>query len=87
MKVQAAAITRNGQAMVIVLVPLALAGNSGEADMAIERLQPAFGAAPVVLMAQKDDGSPVYYGPGDRIALLEDVPVEKMPWKSYDVGG
>ena len=42
--------------------PDALVASPGEADMAIEDLRPYFGGVPVVLMAQKDDGSPRYHG-------------------------
>jgi hypothetical protein len=34
-------------------------------------------------MAQKEDGTPVYYGEQDLIQMLEDVPIDKMPWKEY----
>lgn len=85
MQVQGAAISLQGRSFAIVLVGMELATNAGEADMAISTMQPAFGGVPVVLMAQKDDGSPVYYGDQDLVQLLADVPVEKMPWREYSV--
>ena len=83
MNVQAAAISLQGRNFAIVLSPMELIQAPGEADMAIDTLQPKFGGVPVVLMAQKEDGSPVYYGDQDLVRLLEDLPVDKMPWKEY----
>jgi hypothetical protein len=83
LKIQAAAISLQGVNFVIALVERDLLTRSGEADMAIDTLQPKFGDVPVILMAQKDDGSPVYYGEQDLVQALEDMPVEKMPWKEY----
>ena len=86
MKVQGAAISLAGQNFVVVLVGMDLVRNPGEADMAIDSMQPAFGGVPVILMAQNDKASPTYYGDQAIVALLADVPVEKMPWKEYTVG-
>jgi len=81
--VQAAAISLQGRNFAVVLAQLDLIHNSGEADLAIDTLQPKFGGVPVVLMAQKEDGTPVYYGDQDLVRSLEDLPVDKMPWKEY----
>ena len=83
MKVQAAAITLQGNKFIVAIARMDLIHNPGEADLAIDTLQPKFGGVPVVLMAQKEDGTPVYYGEQDLVASLEDLPVEKMPWKEY----
>ena len=85
MEVQAAAISIKQQNFVIVLVGMDMVKNSGEADMAIDSLQPKFGGARVVLMAQREDTSPVYFGDQDLVEALRDVPVSEMPWKSYAV--
>ena len=85
MDVQAAAISLNKHNFVIVLVGIDMVSNSGEADMAINTLEPKFGNAPVILMAQREDSSPVYYGDQDLVKALRDVPVDEMPWKSYAV--
>ena len=85
MDVQAAAISLQNNNFVIVLVSMDMASNSGEADMAIDSLQPKFGGVPVILMAQRDDGSPVYYGDQGLVSALRDVPVDDMPWKSYSI--
>ncbi|MEM9056627.1 MAG: hypothetical protein AAGD86_04070 [Pseudomonadota bacterium] len=83
MNVQAATISLHGNAFAVVLVPMELVNAPGEADMAIDALKPRFGGAPVVLMAQRDDGTPRYYGDEHLVHSLEGVPVDEMPWKDY----
>jgi hypothetical protein len=85
MKIQGAAISLQGVNFAIALVDMDLVNNHGEADMAIERISPSFGGVPVVLMAQKEDTSPVYYGDEDLVRSLADIPFDKMPWKEYTV--
>ncbi len=85
MEIQAAAISLAARNIVVVLAPLTLVDNPGEADLTIDTLQPKFGDVPVVLMAQKQDGTPRYYGEQDIVELLADVPVDKMPWREYAV--
>lgn len=85
MDLQAAAISLQNNNFVIVLVGMDMVTNSGEADMAIDTLQPKFGNAPVILMAQREDTSPVYYGDQNLVSILGDLPVDEMPWKTYSV--
>lgn len=85
MKVQGAAITIEGVNLAVALVGIELVNNPGEADMAIESMQPSFGGVPVVLMAQKEDGTPVYYGDEELVRSLAFIPVDKMPWKEYSI--
>lgn len=85
-KLLAAAVSLQGQRFVVVVCPMTLLLSPGEADMAIEDLQPYFGGVPVVLMAQRDDGSARYYGDSQLTDRLADIPIDKMPWKEYAVG-
>jgi len=85
MIIQGAALTSQGVDFAIALVGMELVNSQGEADMAIETMSPTFGGVPVVLMAQKADGSPVYYGDDDLVRSLIDMPIENMPWKEYSV--
>ena len=85
MEGQAAAIAIGGAQFVVVAVGMELIDNTGEADMAIDTLVPKFGGAPVVLMAQREDGTPRYYGDANHVESLRGVPVAEMPWKSYNV--
>lgn len=86
MKVQAAAISLQGVNFAVVVVSEDLVNSPGEADMAIERFQPAFGGVPILLMAQNEQGSPIYYGDQDLVRSLADIPIDRMPWKEYSVG-
>lgn len=85
MVIQGAAISLGGQNFAIVVVGPELLKSPGEADMTIETLQPSFGGVDVVLMAQKEDGSPTYYGDQNLVQLLADVPVDQMPWQEYTI--
>jgi hypothetical protein len=85
MEAQAAGISLQGNNFVVVLVGMEIVTQSGEADMMIDTLQPKFGNVPVILMAQREDTSPVYYGEQDLVVLLQDVAVADMPWKTYNV--
>lgn len=81
--VQAAAISLQGVPMVVVLVSLQLVESPGEARLAVNDLGPRFGGAPIVLLGQRADGSPCYYGDPELVDLLADVPVGEMPWRAY----
>lgn len=85
-RVQAAAISMQGRQWVVVLVSMELVRNAGEADMAIEALSPSFGGVPIVLLAQKPDGSPIYYGERTLVELLGGVPLERLPWREHALG-
>jgi len=85
MIIQGAAMTSQGIDFAIAVVAMDLVNSHGEANMAIETISPTFGGVPVVLMAQKDDGTPVYYGDDDLVRSLADIPIENMPWKEYSV--
>jgi hypothetical protein len=85
MKIQAAAISLQGVNFAIAVVDIDLVNTPGEADMAIERISPSFAGVPVVLMAQKENGTPVYYGDEDLVRSLADAPIDKMPWREYSV--
>lgn len=85
MEVQAAAISIQGMQFVVVLVKMDLVTNAGEGDMAISSMEASFGGTPVVLMAQREDTSPVYYGDEGMVKALRDIPIDEMPWKEYSV--
>jgi hypothetical protein len=85
MDVQAAAISIQSSNFIVVVVSMDLVTNSGEGNMAIDSMQPKFGGAPVVLMAQRDDGSPVYFGDANLVKDLQEIPVDEMPWKVYSI--
>lgn len=81
--IQAAAISVAGRRILVVLVPLSIVENLGEAEMLVTDLLPRFGGVDIVLMAQEDDGTPHYLGEKEVVALLDGVPVDRMPWKAH----
>ena len=81
--VQAAAISLAGRRMMVVLVPVAVVHSPGEAEMLVTDLRPRFGGVDVVLMGQADDGTPCYHGDAELLSLIADVPVDRLPWKTY----
>lgn len=85
-QVQAAAISMLGHRFVVVLVGIDLVDSPGEADMAVADLRPRFGGVDIVLMGQQEDGTPKYHGDPALRELLSEMPLDKMPWKSYPVG-
>ncbi len=85
-QVQAAAMALRGHRLVVVLVNLDLVNSPGEADMAIADLQLRFGGVDIVLMGQQEDGSPKYHGEAALVEMLAEVPLDRMPWKSYPIG-
>ena len=80
---QAAAISMQGRQMLVVLARLDLVQSPGEADMLIADLSARFGRVDVVLMGQHDDSTPQFYGDAALVELLANVPIDKMPWKTY----
>ena len=82
---QAAAISLQGQSMLVVLVGLKVVQSPGEADMLRSDLQARFGGVSVVLMGQHEDGTPQFHGDAALVQLLAGVPIDRMPWKTYPI--
>lgn len=82
-EVQAAAISLRGVQMVVVLVRHELIDSPGEASLVQADLQTRFGGAAVVLMGQDDDGSAHWYGDAALVDLLDGLPIDRLPWKSW----
>lgn len=82
---QAAAISLQGQPMLVVLVGLKVVQSPGEADMLRSDLQARFGGVNVVLMGQHEDGTPQYHGDAALVQSLAGVPIDQMPWKNYPI--
>jgi hypothetical protein len=80
---QAAAVSIAGRRMMVVLVPLEVVQSPGEAEMLVADLRPRLGGVDIVLMGQDDDGTPHYQGDAELVSLLAEVPVDRMPWKTY----
>lgn len=85
-QVHVAAISLQGHRFVVVLTRLDVVRSAGEADMLQTDLQQRLGGADVVLMGQAEDGTPEYHGDPALLALLADLPVDRMPWRSLSLG-
>jgi hypothetical protein len=81
--IQAAAISLEDHQLLVVLVRRDLLQSPGEANMVITDLRARFGGVDVVLMGQDEDGTPHYHGEPELVGLLNHVPVDQLPWKSY----
>lgn len=81
--VHAAAVETERERLVVVLVTEALIDSPGEADMAIDRLSPHFAGATVILLAQRDDGTPRYHGAPGACEQIARYDLERLPWKVY----
>jgi hypothetical protein len=87
MQVRAAVIALAGRKLVVVATGMDLLQDPPEAELTIDTLQPHFGGVPVVLMALREDETPAYYGDRELLGALADLPVDRMPWKDYEIPG
>lgn len=81
--VHAAAVETERERLVVALVAESLIDSPGEADMAIDRLSPHFPGATVILLAQRDDGTPRYHGAPGACEQIARYDLERLPWKVY----
>ena len=85
MRFQGALIREQGVTFAVVIVKRHVIQSSNQAAEAIRAFSPAFGGAPVVLMAQDGRGTPTYYGRPDLSRFLANVPVRAIPWREYSL--
>lgn len=83
MQIQAALIREQGQTFSVVVAKQQVLQNRFEASRLAQKLSPAFGGVPIVLMAQDGSGRPRYYGRSDIVRFLANVPLQSMPWRQY----
>jgi len=83
MKVQGAVIKEQGVTFAIVVVKSHVVRNASQANKAIQDYGTLFPRTPIVLMAQKNRGTPTYYGRRDIVRFLSRVPMNAIPWKQY----
>ena len=83
MKFQGALINEQGVKFGIVVVKPYVLNNPSEADTMQKFGMRAFGAIPIILMAQNSRGIPTYYGQRDIVKFLSNVPLRAIPWREY----
>jgi hypothetical protein len=85
MEFQAAVIEEQRQTFGIVIVkPSVLNSPSDREEMVVFGVR-AFGAMPIVLMAQDSRGVPTYFGRDDIVRFLANVFIDQIPWKKYTI--
>ncbi len=83
MKVQGAVIKEQGVTFAIVVVKRRVIQNTFQANKTSQSFGNLFRGMPVILMAQKNRGTPTYYGRRDIVRYLSKVPMHAIPWKEY----
>lgn len=83
MRIQAALLKEQGVKFGVVVVRRT-AMNSDRQN-AFHAAQGMFPGVPVVIMSQKVDGTPEYYGRHDLVRFLASVPLTSIPWREYAV--
>lgn len=85
MRFQGAVVCEQGVTFGIVIVkPHVLQNPTSRASMQDFGVD-AFGAIPIVLMAQNSRGIPTYWGRNDIVRFLSRVPLRSIPWKEYSI--
>lgn len=83
MKFTAAEVEAEGVEFAIVVVRLGIVEDPIEAKLAISGYQDYFPGKELVLMAQREDGSHLFYGRERLQAILSKFKLQALPWKDY----
>lgn len=83
MKFQGALIKEQGVLFGIVVVKAHVLNSPSDRNQILNFGIRAFGAVPIVLMAQDASGTPTYYGRKDIVRFLSSVPFQRIPWREY----
>ena len=85
MQIDGAVIRQEGVTFAVVVVKREVLDSSSRAEDAIRSFMSAFPGMPVVLMAQDHRGTPTYYGRQDISRFMSSVPMQRIPWKRYNI--
>ena len=83
MKFQGALIKEQGVLFGIVVAKSHVLNSPSDRNQILNFGIRAFGAVPIVLMAQDASGTPTYYGLKDIVRFLSSVPFQRIPWREY----
>ena len=83
MKFQGALIKEQGVLFGIVVEKAHVLNSPSDRNQILNFGIRAFGAVPIVLMAQDASGTPTYYGRKDIVRFLSSVPFQRIPWREY----
>lgn len=85
MRFEGAVIEEQGQTFAIVVVKPHVIQSRVTANDTQRAFGRHFSGMPVVLMAQDGRGIPTYFGRGDIVDFLAEVPVHAIPWSEYTI--
>ena len=85
MEFQGAVIEEQRQTFGIVIVKQSVLNSPSDRDGMVAFGVRAFGAMPIVLMAQDSKGVPTYFGRDDIVRFLANVFIDQIPWKKYTI--
>jgi len=85
MQFDGAKITEQGVTFGIVIVKRQVLNNATEQANVRALGTQAFGAVPIILMAQDSRGVATYQGRRDIVQFLSNILVEQIPWRSYSL--
>ncbi|MGM9600577.1 MAG: hypothetical protein ACI3W5_03180 [Faecousia sp.] len=83
MKFQGALVKEQGVTFGIVVVKPHVLHSQDEMESMRMLGVRAFGAVPIILMAQNSRGIPTYSGRRDIVNFLASVPMHAIPWREY----
>ena len=85
MRVDAALVKDRGVTFAVVAVKRHVLSSPSSRDDMVLGFQAYWPGVPVILMAQNSRGTPEYYGRNDIVRFLASVPMEALPWRSWEL--
>lgn len=86
-KLEAALVVEQGVRFAVVAVKNHIVNSQYESEKAIRQLTSIFPGYNIVVMGMKSGGQSIYRGRKDIVNFLANVSPNRLPWKSYSVGG
>lgn len=84
MKIVASICKVKGERIALVAVQKSVLDHSVEADRYIQHLKQTFDDAPIVLYGQDAEGKGKFYGRGDLVDKLGEIPPDQIPWQEIE---
>lgn len=76
-------ITEQGVTFAVAIVRSSVLDHPRQRDEAIVAFGAVFDGLPTILMAQDSRGVPTYYGRQDLVDFMANVPLDAVPWSTY----
>lgn len=85
MPFEAAVLKEHGVTFVVVMVQKHIIDRKVLAGKTRRKLKRLFRRLPVVLVAQDEDGVPIFIGRQDLVRFIRKVDLKDVPWKLYTI--